>query len=99
MSVAHLKKSLEELDKDFRTIPDAEKDFLVLQDRLEVLLKKTTELSEAERAPLLPLLKNFQQYLKEHLEDIQRQAAVLQIDLQDKATHVKAARAYGQYQK
>ena len=99
MSLVDLKKALEELDKDFRTIPDADKDFMALQDRLEVLLKKAMALSEAERAPLIPLLQNFQQYLKEHLSDIQRQAAVLQIDLQDRTTHLKAAQAYGKPQR
>jgi ABC-type transporter Mla subunit MlaD len=99
MSVHYLKESLEQLERDFRDIPDVEKDFLALQDRLEVLLKKAAELTDQERQPLVPLLKNFQSFLKEHLEGIQKQAAVLQVDLQDRTTHIQATQAYGRFKK
>lgn len=99
MTVDELKKSLEALEADFRSIPDRDKDFPALQDRLEVLLRQTLELRESERTPLMPLLVNFQNFLKEHLEEVQKEASLLQIDLQDKKTHKQASLAYGQFKK
>lgn len=99
MTCEQLKQALEELDHDFRTVPDSEKNFIELQDRLEILLKKTADLSAEERDPLVPMLKKFQLFLKEHLEDIQRQAAILQVDLQERTTHKQASQAYGRFQK
>ena len=95
MSPSQLKKALEDLENDFKNIPDDKKNFIELQDRLESLLKLTAELSSLEREPLLPTLRHFQTYLQEHLEDIQKQASFLQMNLQEKATHKKAVQAYG----
>lgn len=99
MTVDELKKSLETLEHDFRNIPDREKDFPALQDRLEILLRQTLELSEYQREPIMPLLRNFQNYLKEHLNVVQEEASMLQVDLQDKKTHKQASLAYGQFKK
>lgn len=94
MNVVQLQKSLDQLEYDFRTIPDTEKNFIELQDRLEVLLKLISDLSHEEREPLLPSLQSFQTFLKEHLDNVQRQGHVLQGELLEKRTHKQAARAY-----
>ena len=73
-SMNALKAALEQLEHDFRTIPDHEKDFDALQNRLEVLLAQTGTLSQAAREPLLPVLHAFQTYLQEHLQNLQAQA-------------------------
>lgn len=99
MTVEEVKKSLEALENDFKNIPDREKDFPSLQDRLEVLLRQVLEIPEIDREPLMPSLRNFQKFLKEHLEEIQKQASLLQIDLQEKKTHRQAAAAYSQFKK
>ena len=97
MTIDELKKSVEMLEKDFKNIPDRAKDFPALQDRLEVLLRQTLELSEPQRETLMPLFKKFQNYLKEHLEEVQKQAAILQVDLQERKTHKQAVAAYNKF--
>ncbi len=99
MTRDQLKQALEKLDSDFRTVPDDEKNFLELQDRMEILLRKTAELSSDEREPLLPTLRQLQLFLKEHLDNVQKQAAALQMDLQDRTTHKQAASAYNRFRK
>ena len=48
MTVEEVKKSLEALENDFKNIPDREKDFPSLQDRLEVLLRQVLEIPEID---------------------------------------------------
>lgn len=83
-----LKISLEQLQYDFRYIPDREKNFVELQKRLEELLKITAELKQEEREPLIPLLKAFQTYLQEHLQTIQNKIETHQRDPHRRALSV-----------
>ncbi len=99
MTRDQLRQALEDLDYDFRTVPDTEKNFLKLQDRMEALFKEAAELSVEEREPLVPILKKFQTFLKEHLDTLQKQVAILQMDLQDRVTHKQATKAYGRFEK
>lgn len=89
-----LKEELALLANEFRSIPDREKDFPVLQDRLEVLLKQVKELSEEDKKPIYPLLQQFHAYLQEHLSIIRAEAAKLQELLEDKKTHQEGISAY-----
>ena len=94
MNATQLQHALDQLDHDFRTIPDTEKNFIALQDRLEVLLKLVSELSYEERQPLIPSLQEFQSFLKDHLENVKQQGALLQGEILEKRTHKQAVRAY-----
>jgi hypothetical protein len=89
-----LKEELILLANDFRSIPDRDKDFPALQDRLEVLLKQVHSLTEEEKKPLYPLLQQFHAYLQEHLAIIRQEASKLQEILEDKKTHKEAISAY-----
>ena len=95
LSVDILKYELETLASDFRTIPDHEKNFEVLQERLEYLLSMTSKLDLDTREPLLPILKTFQSFLNEHLKNLQAEAQSLNPDFTQNLPPTRAIRAYG----
>lgn len=97
--VQDLRIKLEQLEHEFHTVPDEQKDFDALQTRLEQLLNETSSLAEGDRGPLLPILKRFQSFLQEHLSSLQEQSQSVDLSLERATPASQVIKAYTSAQK